>query len=127
MDRTKPSDVLDMSEIDLLRRALLEWGGPARCSDELAIGMGFDGVGDLVDQARRFRGNLDNDIPVSPADWARILMTTEVVFVSDLVGSGVEWSTTSGFSDEWTIATLRVVQRKLSKVVSPFYGKRPCG
>ena len=42
-----------------------------------------------------------------------MLILTEVVFVSDLVGSGVEWETTTGLSDEVTIRLLRGIQRKL--------------
>lgn len=40
------SDLLTADEVAWLRRALLEWGGPARCGDELAVGMGFEGVQD---------------------------------------------------------------------------------
>jgi hypothetical protein len=43
------SELLAEDEIRLLRRALLEWGGPARCSDQLAVGMGFAGAQDLFD------------------------------------------------------------------------------
>ena len=53
------------------------------------------------------------------------LLATEIVFVSDLAGSGVEWQTTTGRDDETTIRTLRVIQRKLARTVSPYYGKRP--
>lgn len=35
----RPGDLLASQEIALLDRALLERGGPARCSDELAVGM----------------------------------------------------------------------------------------
>jgi len=53
------------------------------------------------------------------------LLATEIVFVSDLAGSGVEWQTTTGRDDETTIRTLRVIQRKPARTVSPYYGKRP--
>ncbi|MFJ6406984.1 hypothetical protein ACIQK9_15900 [Streptomyces hydrogenans] len=54
-----------------------------------------------------------------------VVLAAEIVFVSDLAGSGVEWRTTTGRDDESTIRTLRVIQRKLARVVSPFYGKTP--
>ncbi|MBP0455159.1 hypothetical protein J5Y04_37445 [Kitasatospora sp. RG8] len=119
------SEVLTKREIDLLRRALLEWGGPARCSDQLAVGMGFAGARDLLDQCRRLRDELSNDAPLNAADWARTLLAAEIVFVSDLAGSGVEWPTTTGLSDETTIGMLRSVRRKPATTVSPFYGRRP--
>lgn len=119
------SDLLAVDEVAWLRRALLEWGGPARCSDELAIGMGFEGALDLLAQCGRLRSSLENGTPIAPVDWARVLLAAEIVFVSDLAGSGCDWSTTTGFSDESSIRTLRAVQRKLARVVRPYYGKRP--
>ncbi len=114
-------------EIKLLRRALAEWGGPAHCSDELAFGMGFDSEADLLDKCTSFKSALVNDAPLAPPDWARILLAVEVVFVSDLAGSGVDWQTTTGFTDAATIETLRLIQRKLVRTVRAYYGKRPSG
>ncbi|MER7753927.1 hypothetical protein [Kitasatospora sp. NPDC097643] len=121
-----PGRLLTGEEIALLRRALLEWGGPARCSDQLAVGMGFPGgAQDLLDQCARLRDALRDDAPLAPEDWARTLLAVEIVFVSDLAGSGVEWSTTTGRDDAATIRTLRAVQRKLARTVCPFYGRTP--
>lgn len=119
------SDLLTVDEVAWLRRALLEWGGPARCGDELAIGMGFEGVQDMLNQCGRLRAALGNGIPIAPVDWARVLLAAEIVFVSDLAGSGYEWSTTTGFSDESSIRILRAIQLKLARVVRPYFGKRP--
>lgn len=121
----KASALLAEEEVDLLRRALVEWGGPARCNDQLAVGMGFADAQDLLDQCDRLRKELAEDAALGPADWARTLLATEIVFVSDLAGSGVDWATTTGRSDEATITMLRQIQRKLARTVSPFYGKRP--
>ncbi|MEV7388610.1 hypothetical protein [Streptomyces sp. NPDC091215] len=106
----RAGELLTEHEVKLLTRALLEWGGPAHCSDQLAVGMGFADVQDLFDQCQRLRKALGEDAPLGAADWARTLLATEIVFVSDLSGSGVEW---------------RVIQRKLARTVSPYYGKRP--
>lgn len=119
------SALLTEDETRLLRRALLEWGGPARCSDQLAVGMGFADARDLVDRADLLRDALGDDVPLSPADWARVLLATEIVFVSDLAGTGAEWPTTTGLADEPTIRMLRSVQRKLGRTVRPYYGKSP--
>ncbi|MGA4539424.1 hypothetical protein ACPA54_05465 [Uniformispora flossi] len=120
-----PSALLAPSEIALLRRSLAEWGGPARCSDQLAVGMGFADMNDLLDRSRRLQAALRDDVPLAPADWARTLLAAEIVFVSDLAGSGVDWPTTTGLTDEATIRTLRSIQRKLAKVVRRYYGKHP--
>ncbi len=121
----KPGDLLTADEIALLARALLEWGGPARCGDELATGMGFAGFDDLIAQCRRLRAALKSGSPLAPVDWARVLIATEIVFASDLAGTGFEWTTTTGLDDGATIRALRGIQRKLGRVVRPYYGRRP--
>ena len=121
----RPSEVVNDDEAALLVRALGEWLGPARCSDEMAYAMGFADAAGLVEETRRLSRAIKADEPIAPADWARILQSTEVVFVSDLAGSGYEWSATTGWSDEGTVRLLRGLQRQLRKVIKPYYGKRP--
>lgn len=75
--------------------------------------MGFDGVADLDLQSPRLREAVEETQPLSREDWRRILLMTEVAFASDVVGSGVEWSITTGMSDEETLRLLRSIQRKL--------------
>ncbi|MEV7399262.1 hypothetical protein AB0N93_02465 [Streptomyces sp. NPDC091267] len=87
--------------------------------------MGFVDAQDLVDRTDLLRDALGVDAPLSPADWARVLLATEIVFVSDLAGTGVEWPSTTGLADEPTIRMLRSVQRKLGRTVRPYYGKTP--
>ncbi|MFI5589995.1 hypothetical protein ACIA5G_33445 [Amycolatopsis sp. NPDC051758] len=89
----RPGDLLASEEI-----ALLEWGGPARCSDELAVGMGFAGLDDLIDQCERLRAALRAGSPLAPVDWARVLVAAEIVFVSDLAGTGCEWRRRPGLT-----------------------------
>jgi hypothetical protein len=87
--------------------------------------MGFVDARDLPDQCRILSRALGDDDPIKPVDWARTLLAAEIVFVSDLVGSGVEWQTTTGLTDEATLPILRAIQRKLAGTVSAYYGKRP--
>lgn len=124
-DLVWPEDLLLREEVNLLARALLEWGGPARCSNELAIAMGFSGLRDLLSECRRFRVALKGNDPLPPVDWARILLASEIVFVSDIIGTGFGWSAATGISDESAIQSLRCIQRKMRDVVRPYYGKRP--
>ena len=123
--KVSPTEVLDSDEVEMLARALLEWGGPGHASDGLARGMGFVDAQDLLEQCLRFVRELEGNSPIMSADWARILLATEIVFASDLMGSGTEWRTTTGMTDEETIVLLRSIQRKLGKVLKGHYGKTP--
>ena len=120
---------LDAAERELLRRGLSEWGGPTRCTEEMAIALGFGGVQALHDGARRLRADLEAGRPLTAIDWARVFTATEVVFASHLIGSGLEWSITTGRSDEETLALLRRAQRKLPRevfaVIGDGFGSRP--
>ncbi|MFD4352375.1 hypothetical protein ACFWPX_07435 [Nocardia sp. NPDC058518] len=108
---------LSEAEREVLRRGLGEWFGPARCTEALAIAMDFLSVADLREQERRIRSALAANEPLSGRDWRRALVATEFVFASDVFGSGVEWSTTTGLRDEETIHILRRLQRKLARAV----------
>jgi hypothetical protein len=66
----------------------------------------------------------------SPDALARTVLATEIVFASNLVGAGREWSITTGFSDVQTIGLLREIQGRLSPSVRSVIGnefgtKRP--
>lgn len=114
--------LLTGKEVELLREALMEWSGPARCTDEFAVAMGFSGAVDLPGDCRRIRSALLAGDALESIDWAKALLATEIAFVSDVIGSGYEWSTTTGWSDELTIKVLRAVQRKLVRIVAPLVG-----
>ena len=113
---------LSEDEIDLLRSGLGEWGGPAHATDELAVAMGFKGVDDLHVQARRLRAALAGSIPLTVVDWTRALAATEVAFASEVLGSGLDWTSTVGLSDEATIQLLRQLQRKLGSAIANVAG-----
>lgn len=106
---------IEMGEVErrVLARGLAEWGGPARCTEALAVVMGFGSVDDLLVQLQRLGAALSRAEPLRREDWRRALIATEIVFASDVFGSGLDWSTTTGLSDELTINTLRALQRKV--------------
>lgn len=118
----RPSNVLTQGEIAFLSRALAEWGGPAHANDALARAMGFVDAASMRPRQRELDRALLADSPLVSADWARILVSSEVVFVSDLYGSGTEWRTTTGWDDKDTIQLLRGIQRKLGPVLRGQYG-----
>lgn len=107
---------LSEPERSILLAGINEWGGPAALTDELARAIGFVDRDDLFSNTMRLRGLLKAQSPMETWDWVRVLVMTEFVFVSDVFGSGVEWSITTGFQDDETIGLLRTLQRKFAKV-----------
>lgn len=107
---------LDAMERRLLRAGIVAWGGPARCTEEMAIAMGFDSVQDLFDSTDRLAGAITAGAALTAADWLRVLLATEIVFASDTIGSGHDWAITTGLSDTESLAALRNVQRKLAGI-----------
>lgn len=101
----------------LLDRGLVEWGGPARCTEAMAIAIGFSGVADLLTEGYRIADDLSNRRPLSRTDWTRALLATEVVFASDVLGSGHDWEADTDLDDAATIGVLRSVQFRLAGVI----------
>jgi hypothetical protein len=114
---------LTEEEREVLLKGLMEWNGPARPTVEFAIAMGFTSATTLPAECLRIYAALDRGDSLVPLDWARALLATEVAFASAVVGSGHQWSTTTGLKDDVTIGILRAVQRKLVRtVVAPVIG-----
>ena len=108
---------LSKGERFVLNRGLVEWGGPARCTRSMAKALGFKDADDLLTEGYRIAGDLEVGRPLTARDWTRALLATEVVFASDVLGSGVEWTDTTGLDDVETLQALRSLQRKLVGVV----------
>ncbi len=105
------------NERALLACGLREWGGPAAPTTQIANLLGFPEIQALYDDGRSIARGIRSGEPLAPTDWRRALLATEIVFASDLIGSGVEWATTTGFSDDESIRLLRSIQRKLASIV----------
>ena len=111
-----PAEIpIDLPELHrkILIAGLHEWGGPARMTNDIADVIGFESVADFDTQRARLVDALRAGAPLTADDWRRVLLATEIVFVSDVVGSGVEWPTTTGFEDAETLEALRAMQRTI--------------
>jgi hypothetical protein len=73
----------------------------------------------------RLRPLIRTGQPLNRRDWRRALIATEIVFASDVFGSGWDWSITTGISDEDTIRILRSLQRKIARPVKIHYRQLP--
>ncbi|MYR08372.1 hypothetical protein GTV32_19615 [Gordonia sp. SID5947] len=105
---------LTSAERDFLFHGLIEWGGPGRMSDALAIAIGFDDAEDF----RASKGVLADAIldgtGLSAQDWRRALAAAEICFASDTLGVGLEWEDVGVTSDEVTFEAMRSVQIKVT-------------
>lgn len=66
--------VLDEDERGFLRAALLDWGGPARPTDELAVAMGFTDAASLSSEAWVLWQRIEADESLTPGEWKRVLL-----------------------------------------------------
>lgn len=106
---------LSEEELRFLRAAMLDWGGPSTPDDALAVALGFTDAEAMPSEAWELWRRIERREDLGHEDWRRVLLAAEVVFVSDVVGSGLDWSITSGIPDEEAIAILRGLQRKLPR------------
>jgi hypothetical protein len=98
VDDDQPSKSLDpdveiaidlaKDERDVILSGLMEWGGSARPTEELVIAMGFASLEDFDVQCARLMVLVRDGRPLRPWDWRRVLISTEVCFISDLFGAG---------------------------------------
>lgn len=99
----------------MLIAGLLEWAGPASPTTDVARLLGYVDVPQFLASISALREDLATLSDLPGAHWQRALAATELVHVSDRWGAGVEWPTTTGFSDEETIRLIRSIQRKLAR------------
>jgi hypothetical protein len=77
--------------------------------------MGFTSADSLPDETWALWGRIEAREALTVDDWRRVLVAAEIVFASEVFGSGLDWQITSEFSDEESIALLRGLQRKVTR------------
>lgn len=112
MTATELVDIdLTDDERTLLCQGLNEYGGPIRNQVVMVRALGlpdqtaFDNVVDRILTA------ISRKEPLSRLDWARAVFLTEVSWVSNLVGSGLDFATS--VRDENAAPLMRAIQRKI--------------
>lgn len=110
---------LNPEELLFFRQGLIQWEGPAYCSEQMAVAMGFNGIDDLYTQSSRIEKALSKRPVLSRFDWTRALLATEIVFASNVVGAAWDWEIVTPFSDIRSLKILRQVQRKLLGYLVP--------
>ena len=84
--------------------------------------MGFEGEFELYDEATVLAEQLESGAKMTRLDLARALLATEIVFASNLVGSGSDWPITTGLDDIRTLELLRRVQKRLTRATRGVLG-----
>jgi hypothetical protein len=103
-------------EYRLLSHGLFQWNGPASVSDPVALFVSYPSAEAMEKDLPRLSKLLDEGA-MEPRDWWRVLLTTEIAFVSDMYGVGVDWSTVTPFRDDESVEILRSIQRKVAKAI----------
>lgn len=108
---------VDLTNVEraMLRWGLLDWGGPADPSEALAHAMGFMSIEDLHSTRHRLAQAVSDGARLTRRDWTRTLVATEIVWVSNVFGSGDDSRNTFGYSDGDAITILRSIQGKLGQ------------
>jgi len=123
----RPGDMLAVSLSDqealVLRCGLGEWSGPGSCTEEMAQALGFSGTDELWNEGERLMDLLQEGAAMRRVDWLRVVLSTEVVFMSAMMGSGLDWCITTGLSDFETMVLLRGIQAKLVGELRPLIGR----
>ena len=111
-DREVTVDLTD-DERYMLVTGLNDWGGPAHGTESLAVAMGFAGLQDFFRERERILARVEAGQPLTIRDWSRALFATELIFASDLLGTGSEWTVIQGGDDGEWMWVLRRLQAKL--------------
>ena len=60
----------------------MQWGGPAHCSDSMAVAMGFQSAVPMLDEIQSIVASVKVSGSLTARDWTRALVSVEVVFAT---------------------------------------------
>lgn len=103
----------DRDEREFFARTLEQCGGPAQVTDALAAFIGFTDAGDMVKRCYGIADRVRRDGRIDAADLERGQLACEILFSSDIYGSGLDWVATTGLEDADAIGLLRRIQVKM--------------
>jgi hypothetical protein len=108
---------LSDEEWNLLFQGVLQLGGPTALDDAISRAIGYRDTSELRDQWSTLLAEVKARRPLSPRDWRRAQIATEITFASEYYGAASDWETCSMLDDATSIRLLRQVQRKLIATV----------
>lgn len=75
--------------------------------------MGSASLADLQVAGDRIAGAMAAGEALPVRDWTRAMVATEIVFASEVLGTGSEWTVINGGTDAYWVGVLRSLQRKV--------------
>jgi hypothetical protein len=78
--------------------------------------LGLSSWREFVELTHRLAHAVTDREPLTDLDWTRVLYLTESSWASNLVGSGLDFSIVTEFSDIDCLSMLRRLQRKIGRV-----------
>jgi hypothetical protein len=110
---------IDLSdeEWNLLYKGVLELGGPTALDDVISRAIGYRDAAELHEHWSTLLHAVKERRALSPRDWRRAQIATEVTFASGYYGAASDWEVCSMLDDATSIRLLRQVQRKLITTV----------
>ncbi|THV28723.1 hypothetical protein [Glycomyces paridis] len=103
----------DRDEREFFARTLEESGGPAHVTDTLAVFVGFTDANDMIKRCNDIADLARRDGLIAAIDLKRAQLASEILFSSDIYGSGLDWEATTGLDNADAIALLRRIQVKM--------------
>ncbi|MCH8614223.1 hypothetical protein [Arsenicicoccus dermatophilus] len=118
---TDPTITIELTPIEqqVLGSGLGEWGGPVSPNPALVTLLECADAADFHARTDRLRQAISSGAGLTAEDWYWALDCTEIAFVSDGLGVGVEWQTCTGLDDVETLQALRGLQRRLPRLLRP--------
>lgn len=114
MTATELVDIdLTNDERMLLCQGLNEYGGPIRNQVVMVRALGLPDQASFDTVVDRLLTAISREEPLSKLDWARAVFLTEVSWVSNLAGSGLDFATS--VRDENAAPLMRSIQWKIGR------------
>jgi hypothetical protein len=87
--------------------------GPAHVTDALAVFVGFADANDMVRRCYDMAGRVRSDGRIEDLDLQLGQLACEILYSSDIYGSGLDWVAVTGLDDADAIGLLRRIQVKM--------------
>lgn len=111
----------------VLSDGVFDWCGASHPTEELALALGYVGVGDMLEGCKRLAKSIDGGEPMSGPEWKVAISSAEVFFGSGLLGGADDSELTVGISPQRGVEVVGEVRRIWQQVdleLEPWWRRR---